>query len=143
LATVDKDGRPHLMPFIGIWIDDAIYFVSSEETQKGRNLIGDPRCVISTSNTEAPSMDLIVEAEARKVEDAARLKEVVGVFTSKLKWPLEIQDGAVIGPNAPTAGPPPYAVFEAKPIVVFGLPGMAGMEQTDPDDRFTPTRWQF
>jgi hypothetical protein len=38
-------------------------------------------------------------------------------------WPLEVRDG-VFGPNAPTAGPPPYAVYELRPTTVFGLPGI-------------------
>ena len=31
--------------------------------------------------------------------------------SSPRPWPLEIRDGGVFGPNAPTAGAPPYAVF--------------------------------
>ena len=143
LATVHEDGRPHLMPLIGLWMDDAFYFLSGEGTQKGRNLIADPHCVISTSSTTVPSVDLIIEAKARKIEDDAELRKMVEAYGSKLEWPLEVRDGGVFGPNAPTAGPPPYALFEAKPTTVFALPGMAGMEETDPDDRFTPTRWQF
>jgi Pyridoxamine 5'-phosphate oxidase len=142
LATVQPDGRPHVMPLIGIWVDDAFYFLSGEETRKGRNLEADPRCVIAGSSRKLPSIDIIIEGDARRVSDAKTLRRVVDVFTKTLHWPqLEIRDGAVDGPNAPTAGPPPYAVFEVVPMTAFGLPGVAGMDETP--QRATPTRWRF
>src|SRR5688572_7857157 len=65
LATVRPDGRPHLMPIIAFWIDDAFHFVVSEGTRKGRNLAADGRCVIATGNTSPlPSLDFIVEGHA-------------------------------------------------------------------------------
>jgi hypothetical protein len=60
-------------------------------------------------------------------------------------WPLEVRDGAVYGPNAPTAGPPPYAVYELVPEKVIGLPGIAGTDESGVGRQgsFTPTRWRF
>jgi hypothetical protein len=68
---------------------------------------------------------------------------VTELYGSKLEWPLEVRDGGVDGPNAPTAGPPPYAVYRVLPTTIFGLPGMFGMEQFDPGDLPLPTRWDF
>jgi hypothetical protein len=59
-------------------------------------------------------------------------------------WPLEVRDGGVFGPNAPTAGPPPYAVYALMPTTVFGLPGIAGTEEgVGSAGAFSPTRWRF
>jgi hypothetical protein len=60
-----------------------------------------------------------------------------------MEGPLEVREGAVFGPNAPTAGPPPYAVFELTPTTVIGLPGLAGMEKTGNAGSISPTRWRF
>ncbi len=67
LATVRPDGRPHVVPILGLWLDDAFYFVTGETTRKGKNLAGDPRCVIAASSTALPSLDVVLEGEARKV----------------------------------------------------------------------------
>src|SRR5215211_4013161 len=61
LATVHPDGRPHVMPLLGLWLDDAFYFITGETTGKGKNLAGDPRCVITCSSTTLPALDLILE----------------------------------------------------------------------------------
>jgi hypothetical protein len=144
LATVRPDGRPHIMPILGLWLDSAFYFITGETTRKGKNLAGDPRCAITTSSTTLPALDLILEGEARQVADDARLQRVAEAYGSTMGWPLEVRDGAVFGPNAPTAGPPPYAVYELRPTTVFGLPGIAGTEQgVGSAGAFSPTRWRF
>jgi hypothetical protein len=40
----------------------------------------------------------------------------------------------VLAEGAPTAGPPPYDVYEATPTAAFGF---------GTDERFVPTRWRF
>jgi nitroimidazol reductase NimA-like FMN-containing flavoprotein (pyridoxamine 5'-phosphate oxidase superfamily) len=144
LATVRPDGRPHVMPILGLWLDGALYFITGEATRKGKNLAGDPRCVIASSSTTLPALDLILEGDARKVADEAKLQRVADAYGSTMGWPLEVRDSSVFGPNAPTAGPPPFAVYELAPTTVFGLPGIAGTEQgVGSAGAFSPTRWRF
>ena len=143
LATVEPDGSPHVMPLIGLWHDRALYFVSGEKTRKGKNLAREPRCVVTTGTTTLPSIDLIIEGRAKRITDEAALKAIVAVYRTTMEWPLEVKDGRVVGPNAPTAGPPPYAVFRVTPSKVFGLPGMLDMEKSKPGDLPRPTRWDF
>jgi nitroimidazol reductase NimA-like FMN-containing flavoprotein (pyridoxamine 5'-phosphate oxidase superfamily) len=144
LATMRPDGRPHVMPLLGLWLDDAFYFITGETTRKGKNLASDPRCVLTTSSTVLPALDLILEGEARKVTDDATLHRVADAYGSKMGWPLEVRDGTVLGPNAPTAGPSPYAVYELRPTTVFGLPGITGTEEgVGSAGAFSPTRWRF
>ena len=54
LATVRPDGRPHLMPIIGAWIGDALYFLSGDSTRKGQNLSSEARCAIATGSMKLP-----------------------------------------------------------------------------------------
>ena len=143
LATVRGDGRPHVRPIIGMWMEGAFYFISGERTAKGRNLAREPRCSVVTGTTTLPSLDLIVDGVASMVTDEATLRSVIEAFRAKMEWPLEVRDGRVHGPNAPTAGPPPYALWQVRPSSVIGLPGMTGMEEFAPEDLPRPTRWDF
>ena len=143
LATVRGDGRPHVRPIIGMWMEGAFYFISGERTAKGRNLAREPRCSVVTGTTTLPSLDLIVDGVASMVTDEATLRSVIEAFRTKMEWPLEVRDGRVHGPNAPTAGPPPYALWQVRPSSVIGLPGMTGMEEFAPEDLPRPTRWDF
>jgi hypothetical protein len=144
LATVRPDGRPHVMPILGLWRDGAFYFVTGETTRKGKNLADDPRCVITASSTTLPALDVILQGDARQVTNEAMLQRVADAYGSRMGWPLEVRGGGVIGPNAPTAGPPPYAVYALTPTTIFGLPGIAGTEEgVGSAGAFTPTRWRF
>jgi hypothetical protein len=142
LATTHPDGRPHLMPVIGFWIDGAMHVVAGEGTQKARNIAADGRCVIATSSTTLPSLDIVVEGHADPITDAADVRDVAA-FLGENNWPLEAKGDKVFGPHGPTAGPPPYTIFRIVPSKVFGLPGMTGMDQFDPADLPKPTRWDF
>ncbi len=142
LATVRPDGRPHLMPVLIFWMDGAPHFVAGEGTQKGRNLAADGRCVIGTESRRLPSLDIIVEGRAEPLTDP----EVVRRIAEQLNehgWPLEARGVEVDGPNAPTAGPPPYRIFRVEATTAFGLPGTYGMEQFKQEELPRPTRWTF
>ena len=46
LATVNPDGRPHVVPLGVGWVDDHFYFTSGLGARKAKNLERDPRCAI-------------------------------------------------------------------------------------------------
>jgi Pyridoxamine 5'-phosphate oxidase len=142
LATVRPDGRPHLMPLISFWMEGALHFIVGEGTRKGRNLASNPWCVVGTENRQLPSLDVIVEGRAEPLSDPDDVRQVAAVFASN-NWPLEVRGVEVHGPNAPTAGPPPYRIYRLTPSRAFGLPGNHGMFQVDPGDLPKPTRWDF
>jgi hypothetical protein len=142
LATTRPDGRPHLMPVIATWIDDAIHLVVGEGTRKGRNLAADGRCVIATTSTTLPSLDIVLEGRAEPLTDDDVVRRIAEAF-SKSGWPLEAKGDKVDGPNAPTAGPPPYTIFRFLPSKAFGLPGMFGMDQFEQKELPKPTRWEW
>jgi Pyridoxamine 5'-phosphate oxidase len=134
LATVHPDGRPQLRPVLAVWVDGALHTTTSPGARKARNLAGDPRCCLAT---HGDGLDLVVEGTVATVTDQARLELVAEAYGSKYGWLVSVVDGALDGEGAPTAGPPPYAVYRVTPVVVFGF----GTE----DDRYGPrsTRWQF
>jgi hypothetical protein len=114
------------MPVIAFWIDDAMHILASEGTQKARNIAADDRCVIATGSTTLPSLYIVIEGRAEPITDPEAVGRVAGIFREK-GWPLEVTGDGVEGPNAPTAGPPPYTFYRIVPSRVF-VPGMTGME---------------
>ena len=38
IATTRPDGRPHVMPVWGVWMEDALYFGTDPASVKGRNI---------------------------------------------------------------------------------------------------------
>jgi hypothetical protein len=87
-------------------------------------------------------LDVVVEGHAEPLDDEAAVRRIAEMLSGK-NWPLEARGNQVYGPNAPTAGPPPYSIYRMVPSKAFGLPGMFGMEQSDPADLPKPTRWEF
>jgi len=47
LATVRPDGRPHLIPRWGVWVDDAFYYDGAPSTRHARNAEANPACSLS------------------------------------------------------------------------------------------------
>jgi hypothetical protein len=142
LATVRSDGRPHLMPVLAFWFDGALHFVAGEGTQKGRNLAANSYCVIGTESTELPSLDVVVEGRAKPLTNQEVVRNAAEHLGSN-GWPLEAIGDEVFGPNAPTAGPPPYRIYRLTPTKAFGLPGTYGMDQFKSEELPKPTRWEF
>lgn len=132
LSTVGPNGQPHVMPVFGVWLEDALYFTSGAATRKARNLAQNSHCVITAAGKK---LDLVVEGEAVKVHDEAKLQLVAGLYSSKYGWRLKVRDGAYLADyGAPSAGPPPYELYELRPVTVFAL----GTEEP-----FGATRWRF
>jgi hypothetical protein len=50
LATIDPDGKPHLIQQWFVWIDQQVFFDGSERTKWARNLIRDPRVGFGVQN---------------------------------------------------------------------------------------------
>jgi len=131
LATVRPDGRPHVAPVLAVWADDALHFVAGSSSRKARNLARASRCVITV---DSGALHLVVDGEATKVSDEARLRRVAGVYASKYGWHVEVRDGVFYADGAPTAGPPPYEVYEVLPTTAFGF---------GTDESGGATRWRF
>ncbi len=131
LATVGPDARPHVMPLGVLWVDGAFYFNSGAGTRKAKNLARNPHCVLTVATNE---FDLVVEGDAVKITDEQKLKRIADVYTHQ-GWKPTVRDGALYADySAPSAGPPPWDVYEVRPETVFAL-GTA--------EPYGATRWRF
>lgn len=131
LATVNPNGKPHVMPVGLLWEEGIFYFNAGPNTRKVKNLVLNPSCVITVATHE---FDLVVEGEAARVSDETRLQHIASLFTEG-GWSPTVQDGALYAEfSAPSAGPPPWYVYEVKPTKIYAL-GTA--------EPYGATRWTF
>jgi pyridoxamine 5'-phosphate oxidase-like protein len=76
LVTTRRDGRAHVVPVDGLWLDDAWWYGASPATLHQRNLEHDPRVVVHLEDTMAA---VILEGSMRRVvppvEQARRLMD--------------------------------------------------------------------
>jgi hypothetical protein len=120
LATVQPDGRPHVMPLGILWADDAFYFTAGPGTRKAKNLAHDPRCALTIA---AHDFDLIVEGKAARITDPTRVQRIAEAFRTD-GWPATAtEDGLALTADysAPSAGPPPWYVYQIMPETVFAM----------------------
>ena len=67
LSTVRPDGRPHVTPLLGIWLDGALYFCTGPEERKAKNLSENRHCVLTTGQSTLDGLDLVI-GNGRKCE---------------------------------------------------------------------------
>jgi len=118
LATTRPDGRPHLAGVGAVWDGGKVYFVSGAGTRKSRNVAENPSCAVSMS---LEGIDLVIEGRAERVTDDATLHRLAKRYAEG-GWPAEVKDGAFTYEySAPSAGPPPWNLYEVTPTTVFGV----------------------
>ena len=111
LSTIDHDGRPHVTGLGALWLDGSFWFETGERSRKARNLARDPRCTLSLSTNE---FDLVVEGTAAIVEDPAVVADLARRWAEE-GWPCRVDEsGTALTADfsAPSAGPPPWKVYE-------------------------------
>ena len=57
LSTVRPDGRPHVTPLLGVWLDGALYFCTGPDERKAKNLLSNPACVLTTGCSTLDGLD--------------------------------------------------------------------------------------
>ncbi|GGN84677.1 pyridoxamine 5'-phosphate oxidase [Streptomyces albiflavescens] len=131
LSTVRPDGRPHVTPLLGVWQDGALHFTTGARERKALNLAGNPHVVLTTgTNTWAKGYDLVVEGEAVRVTDDARLRDLAKAWEEKYgaEWHFDVSKGAFQGQEGPSF------VFTVAPRTAFGF---------GKGEPFSQTRWRF
>lgn len=118
LATTYPNGRPHVMPLGIIWDDSKVWFSKGPGTRSVRNLNRSPYGTITIATHP---FDLVIEGLIRRVTDQATLERLAGLFGEQ-GWRPTVQDGAFHHEfSAPSAGPPPWHLYELTPTKIFAL----------------------
>jgi PPOX class probable F420-dependent enzyme len=74
LATVRKDGRPHVVPIWFVLDGDTLVFNTGDTTVKAANMRRDPRVTICVDDENPPYSFIIVEGTASLEENSKDLK---------------------------------------------------------------------
>lgn len=131
LATLDRDGRPHMTAVGAFWVEGRYYFSGGPASRKIRNIERDPRCAFGVA---IHGYDVTLEGRAVRVTDHAQLERLAAVFAEG-GWAPTVADGGFTHEySAPSAGPPPWFVYCFTPDDAYAVmtkePGGA-------------TRWTF
>jgi hypothetical protein len=108
------------MPLGAIWVDGSFYFTSSAGTRKSRDIAHNPNCVITVATHD---FDLVVEGEAVKLTDHALAQRIAEIYRAQ-GWPVTVIAGTAsltADYSAPSAGPPPWDVYQVTPQSVYAL----------------------
>jgi len=119
LTTVRADGRPHVTPLIGIYHEGAVHFATGTGEQKFRNLEHSRTVAVTTgANAWDKGLDIVVEGEAVRITDNAKLHELADVIEAKYGevWHFDVGDG-VFGAQ----GKDPAHVFRVEPSKVLAF----------------------
>jgi Pyridoxamine 5'-phosphate oxidase len=119
IVTVRPDGRPHMVPIWGCWIDNRFRFNTDRESVKAINLAANPKCVVSP---EDASEAVLVEGVVREFKNPAAVRRFISLFALKYDWKLQAGEGAF---------------YELKPDLVLGF------SETADDFAASATRWTF
>ena len=121
IGTTRPDGKPHVAPVWGVWMDGVLYFGSGSSSRKSRNLAVNPAIVV---NLESGDEVVILEgvAELLMKPDATFFAQLADKYEEKYNY----------HPDYPTEENCYYAV---RPRIAF-----AWFEKDFPN---TATRWQF
>ncbi|MFD7408877.1 pyridoxamine 5'-phosphate oxidase family protein [Streptomyces sp. NPDC059866] len=131
ISTVRPDGRPHVTPLLAVWSDGRLHFCTGPEERKAQNLAANPHVVLTTgTNTWNKGYDLVVEGEAVRITDDARLRELAAAWEAKYGsvWHFDVADGCF------RHGAGHAHVYSVAPRTVFGF---------GKGDPFGQTRWRF
>jgi general stress protein 26 len=126
VTTVRADGRPHVTPLVAVWLDDAVHFSTGAGEQKAVNLAGNPHVVVTTGcNQWDRGLDVMIEGEAERVTDRARLERLAAAWATKWdgQWRYGVADGGFTHPD--DGIDVSVLVFAIKPakVLAFGRDG--------------------
>jgi PPOX class probable F420-dependent enzyme len=122
LATAWPDGRPHVMPVWCVWDAGALWFSTGLRSRKARNLLADPRCVLTTDDASSP---VVVEGVAEFVRERPAITRFAALLDAKyaVDYGADFHDPGV------------NATVRVAPLRAFGL--------ADEDLVGSATRWTF
>ena len=121
VATTHPDGRPHVMPVWGVWLDDSFFFSTGPNSVKAWNLKANSRCVVCP---EGGGQAVVLEGTAELETDRNVLERFVVVYKEKYDWQIDLADPNYSG------------IWRVDPRTVFAF------NETD-DFVGSATRWTF
>jgi nitroimidazol reductase NimA-like FMN-containing flavoprotein (pyridoxamine 5'-phosphate oxidase superfamily) len=133
VSSVRPDGRPHVTPLLGIWLDGSMYFCTGDQERKARNLELNPHCILTTGANNLDGLDVVVEGQAAKVSDTTERQAAADAYESKYGSHFTSPDGTWFGlGDAIREGE--VLLYRVTPSRVMGFAR---------GETFSQTRWEF
>jgi Pyridoxamine 5'-phosphate oxidase len=133
ISTVRPDGRPHITTLLSVWMDEALYITTGPQERKAKNLAQNAHCILMTGCNVEEGLDVMVEGDAVRLTDNAKLQRVADTYEAKYGgfWHFDVREGAFYQAER---GDSPAWVFEIAPSTAFGF---------QKGEVFSQTRWRF
>jgi hypothetical protein len=125
VCTVRPDGRPHVKPVWGLWVDERFLFSTHPRTVTARNLAAYPALAV---HPESGDQAAIVEGTAARLDDGPLLARFGELYEAKYDWPLSRADLDPANPDA--------AYYAVRPHTVLSWESTTEIGETI-------TRWTF
>lgn len=119
VATTRPNGRPHVMPVWGLWLDEAFFFSTDPRSRKGRNLAANPEVVV---HLESGDEAVVLEGTAQRVTDQTVQTRFADAYEAKYEFRPD--------PANPDQG-------------VYRLNARTAFAWTEKDFVTSTTRWSF
>jgi hypothetical protein len=133
LSTVRPDGRPHVTPLLGVWLDGALYFCTGPNERKAKNLSANHHCILTTGHSTLDGLDLVLEGTAEKLTDLAELGRVADTYELKYGPHFAAPNGTWSG-LGDAIRRAEVLVYRVSPATGFGF---------GKGEQFSQTRWGF
>jgi nitroimidazol reductase NimA-like FMN-containing flavoprotein (pyridoxamine 5'-phosphate oxidase superfamily) len=133
VTSVRPDGRPHVTPLLGIWLDGAMYFCTGDSERKAKNLESNPHCILTTGCNHLDGLDVVVEGRVAKVSETTELQSAADAYESKYGSHFTSPDGTWFG-LGDSIRKSQVVLYRLAPAKVLGF------AKGDP---FSQTRWDF
>jgi hypothetical protein len=117
-TSVRGDGRPHVAPMVGLWLDDGFVFCTGSDEQKARNIERNGNVAVTTGvNTWKAGLDVVVEGSVSRITGGDALKQIADAYREKYdgEWDFA-NDDEVFDPDGPRAH-----VFRVQPTKVIAF----------------------
>lgn len=125
IGSTRPDGRPHVTPVWGVWLDGALYFGSDVHARRSRNLAANPNVAV---HLESGDEVVIIEGIVETVSDPEILKRVGEANAAKYAMPELAQT---------------YQSSESSTMVCSRVKAHTVFAWLEKDYPNTATRWVF
>jgi nitroimidazol reductase NimA-like FMN-containing flavoprotein (pyridoxamine 5'-phosphate oxidase superfamily) len=119
LTTVRGDGRPHVTPLVGVWVENSFVFCTGPDEQKARNLERNSNVAVTTgANSWKEGLDVVVEGSATRLTGKQTLTALADAYREKYsgEWDFTATDEAFGHPDGGLAH-----VFRVAPTKVIAF----------------------
>jgi hypothetical protein len=119
VASTRRDGRPHVLPVWGLWLDDALWFSTDPTSVKARNFARRPEVVV---HLESGDEVCVIEGRVRKVAATDLPASFADAYLAKYSTPVEPENSD-------------HGLYVVDPGVA--------LTWTEAEFTTTPTRWTW